>query len=407
MNIKNKNVLITGVSGFVGSRLAKYLLDKGANVYGLFRVRADGNIPYNIKFMGIEKDIHLIDSDVTDISSVSSALTTGKPEYIFHLAAQSFVAQSFIEPCVTMEVNCNGTLNLLEAARKGGFDTKIIFAGSSEEYGLVIYSEAQYKHIKEKYGEIFPNPVAIPEVPIKETNPLRPVSPYAVSKVYGDFLMRNYYLTYGLKTIVSRAFNHEGAGRGKVFVTTLITDQVAQLKRGEIDHITIGNINAFRDWSHIHDMLRGYCLLAEKGKFGEVYNQGSRRTNSVLSYILLSLEEAGYTINKIQTNNGKKIVENPTEPDNSVMFGYSFLKTKVDRLILEGKLEYELKDEGIQVITNKGTLKVQFDKDRFRPSDVPILLSDTAKIEEIGFTIKHSLKDIIKDQLDYCEDCKI
>jgi len=404
--MKNKNVLITGVSGFVGSRLAKHLLDKGANVYGLFRVRADGNIPFNVKYMGIEKDIHLVDSDVTDISSVSSALAGSKPDYVFHLAAQSFVAQSFLEPSVTMEINCNGTSNVLEAIRKSEYNPKIVFAGSSEEYGLVIYSEAQYKHITEKYGTIFPSPVDIPEVPIKETNPLRPVSPYAVSKVYGDFLMRNYYLTYGLKTIVSRAFNHEGAGRGKVFVTTLIVDQVAQLLKGETDRITIGNVNAFRDWSHINDMLRGYCLIAEKGNPGEVYNQGSCRTNSVLSYILLSFEQAGCTIKKIQTYNGSKAVENPTEEDTSSMFGHSFLKTKVDRMILEGKLEYTLEDEGLQIVTDKGTFEVQFDKDRFRPSDVPILLSDTSKMQKIGFTIKHSVRDIIKDQLDYCNGCK-
>jgi len=155
----------------------------------------------------------------------------------------------------------------------------------------------------------FGTKIKIPELPIKETNPLRPMSPYAVSKVYGDYLMRNYYHSYGLDTVVSRAFNHEGAGRGLMFVTSVITSQIMKLKLGETDKITIGNINAFRDWSHVNDINNGYLLLAEKGSAGEVYNQGSMRTNSVLSYILIGLEEAGWKIDNIKTFNGKNLLK--------------------------------------------------------------------------------------------------
>ncbi|MEM4280085.1 MAG: GDP-mannose 4,6-dehydratase, partial [Archaeoglobaceae archaeon] len=185
-------------------------------------------------------------------------------------------------------------------------DPVVVFAGSSEEYGLVISSEKQYQKIKAQGKNIHPEPERIPELPIKETNPLRPMSPYAVSKVYGDFLFRNYYHSYGLKTIVSRAFNHEGAGRGKMFVTANIALQVMKLRFGEVDRIRIGNVNAFRDWSHVEDIVKGYCLLALKAKYGEVYNQGSMRTNSVLSYILLALEMAGYRTERIETFKGKK-----------------------------------------------------------------------------------------------------
>ena len=399
--LRNKRVLITGVSGFVGSHLAKYLLNEGANVFGLIRRRADGSIPQNIKYLGIENDVTVLEGDILDISSIASALDQSKPDIIFHFAAQSLIPRSFSHPWETMEANCLGTANLLEAIRTQGLAPVVVFAGSSEEYGLAIFSASQYQRIKSKYGTIFPAPTNIPELPVTESNPLRPMSPYAVSKVYGDYLMRNYYIAYGLRTVVSRAFNCEGAGRGGVFVTSGITHQVMQLKRGEIDRITIGNVNAFRDWSHINDILKGYCLLAEKGRYGEVYNQGSQRTNSVLSYVLLSLECAGYTIDRIETINGNRVVQKPNELDNSQMFGLCFEKTKVDRQMLEGKLDFQLSDIGIVAITDKGKITIQFDKERFRLADVPILLSETAKIQELGFKINHSLRDIINDQLDY------
>jgi GDPmannose 4,6-dehydratase len=324
-----------------------------------------------------------------------------RSEYIFHLAAQSFVPRSFENSPETQMINCIGTANLLDATRKTDSDAKVVFAGSSEEYGLVISTEDQYKQAKKEYGTIFPEPVNIPEVPIKETNPLRPMSPYAVSKVYGDHLMQNYYHSYGLNTVVSRAFNHEGAGRGLMFVTSVVTNQVMKLKFGEIDKITIGNLNAFRDWSHVKDIVNGYMTLAENGKSGEVYNQGSMRTNSVLSYILLGLKEAGWNIGKIETFNGDKSIDNPTEIDNSAIYGVKFDKTVVDTMILDGKLEYTLEDRGIKVHTDKGIIPIEFNPDRFRPAEVPILFADTEKIQGIGAKIEHSLNDIIRDQLNY------
>lgn len=326
MSLKNKNVLITGVSGFVGSHMAKHLLSEGANVFGLVRRRADGTTPQNIRYLGIEEETRLLEGDVRDISSIAAALDQAKPDIIFHFAAQSFIPRSFSCPGETMEINCLGTSNLLEAIRSKELDSVVVFAGSSEEYGLVIFSGSQYQQIKSKYGTIFPEPSHIPELPITEASPLRPMSPYAVSKVYADYLMRNYHTCFGLKTIVSRGFNTEGAGRGKMFVTSAITHQVMQLKRGEIDRVLVGNVNAFRDWSHINDILKGYCLLAERGKYGEVYNQGSQRTNSVLSYLLLSLECAGYVVYRIETNDGNKVVEKLNEADSSRCSVFSLRK---------------------------------------------------------------------------------
>jgi len=401
MNLEGKNVLITGISGFVGSYLAKHLVDIGANVFGLVRRRADGSIPKNLIDRGIVNNISLIEGNMTDISSLAFALDKSEPYIVFHLAAQSFVPRSFTHPLETLEINTIGTANLLEAIRLKDLDPVIIFAGSSEEYGLVISSERQYKRVKQKYGTIFPEPEKIPELPIKETNPLRPMSPYAISKVHGEYIMRNYYHAYGMKTIVSRGFNHEGAGRGIVFVTSQITCQVMKLKFGETDKIRIGNVNAFRDWSHVMDIVKGYCLLAEKGKYGDVYNQGSMRMNSVLSYILLSLEQAGWGINKIETMNNGKIIKDPTESDKSEFFGVKFEKTKIDKMLLEEEIEFTIEDKGILVYTDKGKIPIQFDPNRFRPAEVPILLSDIRKIQELGFEVKYTLRDIIKDQLNY------
>ncbi|MTK64128.1 MAG: GDP-mannose 4,6-dehydratase, partial [Methanobacterium sp.] len=401
MNWNDKNIFITGVGGFAGSYLAEELLNQGANVFGLVRRRADGTKPKNLIDHGIQNNVTALEGDLTNITSLANALDESEPDYIFHLAAQSFVPRSFENSAETQIINCIGTSNLLEAARVKGTDAKIVFAGSSEEYGLVISTENQYKSATKEYGTIFPIPESIPEVPIKETNPLRPMSPYAVSKVYGDHLMQNYYHSYGLDTTVSRAFNHEGAGRGLMFVTSVVTNQIMKLKFGEIENITIGNLNAFRDWSHVKDIVQGYMTLATKGKSGEVYNQGSMRTNSVLSYILLGLEEAGWNIESAETFKGEKRVENPTVADLSSNYVVKFEKTAADRMPLEGELEYTLSDGGINVQTDKGPVKIEFNPDRFRPAEVPILFSNTEKIQKIGATIQHSLKDIIKDQLNF------
>jgi GDPmannose 4,6-dehydratase len=406
MTWKDRSVLITGISGFVGSYLARYLIDEGAHIYGLVRRRADGAIPQNIAWKNIANGITFLEGNLEDISGLATALDIAQPDVIFHLAAQSFVPRSFSHPIETAQINSIGTNNLLEAVRRKDCDPTIIFAGSSEEYGLVFSSDEQYERVKANYGTIYPEPVSIPEVPIKETNPLRPMSPYAVSKVYGDHLMRNYFYTYGTKAIVSRAFNHEGAGRGSMFVTSVVTNQVAKYSAGDIDHITIGNVNAFRDWSHVLDTIHGYCLIAEKGHPGDVYNQGSMRTTSVLSYILLSLENAGMPVDRIETVKCGKTVDAPTEKDTSAVFGVPFEKTKVDRMLLEGAIEFAPGDQGITVYSGDKKIPILFDPERFRPAEVPILFADTAKIRRLGFSSTYSVEDIIRDQLNFYMDEK-
>jgi GDPmannose 4,6-dehydratase len=394
-------MLITGITGFVGSYLAKKLLPLGREVYGLYRRRADGNVSKRLVEMGILGQVKLVEGDMTDLTSLLFALDKAQPDVIFHLASQSYVPRSFADPLETFRVNSLGTQNLLEAVRLKDLDCKIVFAGSSEEYGLQIISERHYDWALKRYGTIFPEPERIPELPIDEKNPLRPMSPYAVSKVHGDFLMRNYYHAYGLKTIVSRAFNHEGAGRGHEFVTSTIVRQCVALKFGELNKITIGNVNVFRDWSHVEDIVNGYILLAEKGKPGDVYVQGSMRTNSVLTYILLTLQHLGYNVKEIETLKGGKKVKDPAEINEDLVFNFKFKKTYVDTLLMKGELEYGLEDEGLKVKTDEGDVTIYFDPSKFRPADVPILMSDTRKIQEIGFKVTRSLEDIIRDQVNY------
>lgn len=401
MNWNGKSVLITGANGFVGSYLAKELLDDGADVYGFIRPEDMAAMEKNLIDKGIKDKLKMLEGDLTDITSLANALDASQPDYLFHLAAQSFVELSFRKPLDTQQINCIGTANLLEAVRIKDLDTKMIFAGSSEEYGMVISSEEQYQQALESGKTVFPEPETIPELPVSESNPLRPMSPYAVSKVYGDLLMQNYHHSFGMDTVVSRAFNHEGAGRGIMFVTSVITNQIMKLKYSETDRIVIGNLNAFRDWSHVSDIIQGYLVLAAKGKSGEAYNQGSMRTNSVLSYILLGMEQAGWNINSIETMKGEKTIENPAEINSDPIFGVNFDKTRADQVMLEEGLEYTIQDKGINVNTDQGKVVIEFNPDRFRPAEVPMILSDNQKIQKIGGKIQYSLSDVIQDQLNY------
>jgi GDP-4-dehydro-6-deoxy-D-mannose reductase len=184
-------VLITGISGFVGSYMAEHALAAGAEVFGSVRWRSKTeNIDH------LRARITLVDSDLRDFSSVRSLLEIAAPTCVLHLAAQSFVASSWKAPGETLTTNIISQVNLLEALRALKMAPRVLVVGSSEEYGLV-----------EPH-----------EVPITETNPLRPLSPYAVSKVAQDMMGYQYFRSYGLPIIRSRAFNHTGARRGDVFV---------------------------------------------------------------------------------------------------------------------------------------------------------------------------------------------
>jgi len=263
-------VLITGITGFAGSHLADYILAEhpGVRVFGLVRWRSRMD-----NIVQIRDKIELHEADLKDIISLKKALAEIKPDRIFHLAAQSFVPASWKLPVETFAINALGQINLFEAVLSLKLDPRIQIAGSSEEYGHV-------------------NP---DEVPMKETNPLRPLSPYAVSKVAQDLLAYQYFMSYGMKTVRTRGFNHTGPRRGDVFVTSNFAKQIAEIEKGKKKPVIhVGNLEAKRDFTDVRDMVRAYWLAADKGEAGEVYNIGSGKTMAMKDMldILLSLSKA-------------------------------------------------------------------------------------------------------------------
>lgn len=308
-------VLITGITGFVGSHLAEFALEQGAEVYGSYRWRSRME---NIE--GIKDRVHLVECELTDAVSVTRMIDDVKPDRIFHLAAQSFVPTSWHAPQQTLSNNILSQLNIFEAIR--GTETRIQLAGSSEEYGLV-------------YPE---------ETPIKETNPLRPLSPYGVSKVAQDMMGYQYYRSYGIYIIRTRAFNHTGPRRGQVFVTSNFARQVAMIEKGLQEPVVkVGNLEARRDYTDVRDIIRGYWLSLDGGcKPGEVYNicsGNSWKIQSVLDHLL------------------------------------SLSKVKV---------------------------KVEVDPERLRPSDVPILVGDSTRFTEAtGWKPEIPIEKTLEDLLNY------
>lgn len=401
----SERALITGITGFVAPYIAKKLIEQNYQVTGLQPPRADFRKSKHLKQMGIIPDIDIITGDISDLTSILSAIQRSQPDWIFHLAAQSFVPDSFRDPIRTFRVNCLGTLNILEAVRLKNVNPRIIFAGSSEEYGLQFKDEDHLERMRAKYGAgIEPVPEKYPELPIDEKSFVRPMSPYATSKLYGDIASRNYHNSFGLDTVISRAFNHEGAGRGDHFVTSAVVRQLVLMHMNELKVMKIGDVQSFRDWSHVEDIADGYLLLARKAQAGSIYNQGSMRTSSVLSYILYTISVLGYEINKVMTLKKDKIITSPLDPLELTIGNTSVESNVIDNKILRHELEYDLTDQGLVVETNKRSFKIEFDESRFRPSDVPILLSNINKIKELGFGSTRSLQDVIQDQINYYLD---
>src|SRR3989338_518921 len=246
MKQNKKIALITGITGFAGSHLAELLLKEDVEVHGIQRWRSKSD---NIE--AIKDKIQFHEADLLDAHSLYTVIDEVKPNYIFHLAAQSYVQSSWASPSNTLEVNIIGTVHLFEAVRKSGLPLAIQIACSSEEYGKVMPDE----------------------VPISEGNPLRPLSPYAVSKLAMDYLGYQYFESYGIKIIRTRGFNHTGPRRGDVFAESTFAKQIAEIEKGKKEPVVyVGNLDAKRDYTDVRDMVRAYYLSVEKCKPGEVYN---------------------------------------------------------------------------------------------------------------------------------------
>jgi len=263
-----ERVLVTGITGFVGSHLADFLLNEGHEVYGMVRWRSRTE---NIEH--IKDKLTLIESDLKDVHSLKSLIDETEPEMVFHLAAQSFVPASWKSPSETLDINVVGTVNLFEAIRSSKFDPRIHIAGSSEEYGLV----------------------KADEVPILETNQLRPLSPYGVSKVATDLLGYQYNRSYGMKIVRTRGFNHTGPRRGEVFVCSDFAKQIVEIEKGKRQpELNVGNLSAKRDFTDVRDMVKAYHLALKKCDFGEVYNVCSENAIDIQKVldVLLSLSKS-------------------------------------------------------------------------------------------------------------------
>ncbi|HZF06882.1 MAG TPA: GDP-mannose 4,6-dehydratase [Patescibacteria group bacterium] len=310
-------ILITGITGFVGSHLTEWALSRGADVIGALRWRS------NTEHIEHLRDrLTLIQSELREQSSARDLVERARPDYIVHLAAQSFVGASWQTPAETLMTNAIGQMNLFEAIRQLGSAARFLVIGSSEEYGLVEPDE----------------------LPIRETNPLRPLSPYAVSKVTQDLMGFQYFKSYGLDIVRARAFHHTGPRRSDNFSTSTFARQIVEIEAGLREPVVVaGDLKPVRDFSDVRDIVRGYWDLLEHGTAGEVYNLCSG---------------VDWTIERMLTF----LISQSSVP-------------------------------GIEIRT---------DAARLRPSDVPVLRGSYEKIERaVGWRPRIPLEQTLTDLLDY------
>lgn len=270
-----KKALITGAAGFVGSHLSEHLVANGIEVYGLIHPE---HSPQHTK--SLEKKIKIIKCDILKKKDLENILSSQDFEYIFHLAAFSSPPQSFLIPKETLENNIVGELNLLEILAQIASSAKILIVGSADEYGTAT----------KKY------------LPINEDAPLAPTSPYAVSKIAQDMLGLQYYLCHKLNTIRVRPFNHIGPGQSKAFVVPAFASQIAKLEKAGGGEILVGNLNSWRDFTDVRDMVKAYLLALQKGNPGDVYNIGSGKAYKIADILkeLISFSKVEITVKKDQ-----------------------------------------------------------------------------------------------------------
>lgn len=315
------NVLITGAAGFVGSHLIEYVMCEHpeATIIGADRWHARQD---NIRHLAGQ--FEYVEYDMTDYASTLNLVVDAEPDKIFHLAAQSYVKASWNAPQDTLVTNITGELNLFEAVRIAGLcDPAIQIACSSEEYGLVLPEET----------------------PITEAAPLRPLSPYGVSKVAQDMLGYQYHKSYGMRIIRTRAFNHTGPRRGEVFATSAFAKQIAEIEAGRREPVVrVGNLDAERDFTDVRDMVRAYWMATDMCESGEVYNICSGNRISI-------------------------------------------------RNMLDTLLAFSPK---------RSNIRIETDEARMRPSDVPLLYGDASKFRaQTGWNPEYTFERTMEDLLNY------
>lgn len=261
--------LITGISGFVGSHLAEYLLTHTDwQVTGTVYGRLD-NIAH------LRDRLTLYPAELSRLEVVRFIVDEVRPDYIFHLAAQPIPALSRFDPWFTLENNIRAQLNVLEAVAQAGLSCRVLVVGSSEEY-----------------GQVRPD-----DLPIDEETPLRPTSPYAVSKVAQDLLGLQYWLSQRVPVVRVRPFNHIGPRQRQGFVAPDFARQVAAIEIGmQPPKMVVGELNVSRDFSDVRDIVRGYFLALTQGELGEVYNLGSGRPTPVKDLLEILIRLSGREI---------------------------------------------------------------------------------------------------------------
>jgi len=321
---KNKRVFVTGISGFAGSHLAEQLLDLGCEVHGTIRRHA---VPMHENIEHLRGKIILHEADITSAERIFGIFDEIEPNAVFHLAAESFIPTSFREPARVAHNNIIGTIKLFEAARRfnGNLDS-IHVACSSEQYGLV-------------------DPDEIPVTEDIKLNPFRPRSIYGISKCATEQIAWLYHNSYGIPSIITRGFNHEGPRRGIQFVTSVVHRQIVEILNGSKEYIIIGNPNAIRDYTHVKDTVKAYILVSEKKRYSEPYNVCSGKGITIANYVELA----------------KKIFNISAD--------------------------------------------IFVDQNRLRPSEVPLLIGRNDKIiSDIGWRPLRSIIDIIKEGVKYFQE---
>jgi len=317
--------LITGITGQDGSYLAELLLSKGYTVYGLVR---RSSTPNTSRIEHLKEKIKIVTGDLSDLSSMVTVVAESNPDEFYNLAAQSFVAESWRTPYTTASVTALGVINCLEAIRKINPKIKFYQAGSSEQFGKV------------------------QTVPQNESTPWYPRSPYGCSKVFAHEIVRNYRESYGIHASVGILFNHESERRGIEFVTRKITHGTARIKLGLQKKITLGNMDAKRDWGHSKDYVEAMWLILQQPIPGD-FVVGSGEAHSVREFVKESFLALGMNI----SFSGEGINEK----------GY------VD-----------------------GELVLEISKEHFRPAEVDYLIADSSKAEKIlGWKRKISFKELV------------
>lgn len=351
-----KKALITGITGQDGSYLAEILLEKGYEVHGVIRRSSSFNTS-RIDHLFNNPEVHgkklfLHYGDLVDVSSMNRLLEKIGPDEIYNLAAQSHVKVSFEVPDYTAQVDALGTLRFLDAIRETGLHkTKFYQASTSELFGKV------------------------QEVPQTEKTPFYPRSPYGVAKLYGYWIIVNYREAYDLFACNGILFNHESPRRGETFVTRKITRAAARILLGLQDKLTLGNLNAKRDWGYAPEYCDAMWRILQQEK-PEDFVIATGETNTVRDFVDLTFKELGVELEWRGENENEKGIVKSFIPERS-----AYVKENID------KVKYP----------KAGDVVVEVSPGYYRPTEVELLIGDATKAEKLlGWKAKTKLNELVK-----------